>query len=119
MQFGEAAAPVSWFVQREGPVFLSGTSNMLILLGHCLEFSVFPPRRIAFENDTIIRRHSKVVHRGETAPVPPLTLALATPPVETSKIAESDVSSEPSFSVPVTLRVQRISSFIHVARTSC
>ena len=31
----------------EGPVFLSGTSNMLILLGRGLELSLFLPRRIA------------------------------------------------------------------------
>ena len=30
MQFGEAAVPVSCFVEQVGPVFLSGTSNMLI-----------------------------------------------------------------------------------------
>ena len=47
MQFGEAGAPVSWFVQKVGPVFLSGTSNMLILLGRGLEVSLFLPRRIA------------------------------------------------------------------------
>ena len=51
----------------------------------------------------------------ETAPVPPLTRAPAAPHVETSTSAES----EPSLSVPVTLHVQRISSFIHVARTPC
>ena len=47
MQFGEAAVSVSWFVQKVGPVFLSGTSNMLILLGRGLEVSLLPPRRIA------------------------------------------------------------------------
>ena len=36
-----------WFVQKVGPVFLSGTSNMLILLGRGLEVSLFLPRRIA------------------------------------------------------------------------
>ena len=44
---GEAASPVSWFVQRVGPVFLSGTSNMLILLGRCLKLSLYLQRRIA------------------------------------------------------------------------
>ena len=38
---GKAASPVSFFVQREWPVFLSGTSNMLILLGRCLELSLY------------------------------------------------------------------------------
>ena len=47
MQFGEAAVSVSWFARRVGPVFLSGTSNMLILLGRGLEVSLFPHRRIA------------------------------------------------------------------------
>ena len=41
MKFGEAGAPVSLFVQKVGPVFLSGTSNMLILLGRGLEVSLF------------------------------------------------------------------------------
>ena len=41
MQFGEAAVSVSWFARRVGPVFLSGTSNMLILLGRGLELSLF------------------------------------------------------------------------------
>ena len=47
MQFGEAAVSVSWFARRVGPVFLSGTSNMLIFLGHCLELSLFLQRRMA------------------------------------------------------------------------
>ena len=42
MQFGEAAVSVSRFAQKVGPVFLSGTRNMLILLDHivssCLYF---------------------------------------------------------------------------------
>ena len=33
MQFGEAAVSVSWFARRVGPVFLSGTSDILILFG--------------------------------------------------------------------------------------
>ena len=47
MYSGKAGAPVSLFVQKVGPVFLSGTSNMLILLGRGLEMSLFLPRRIA------------------------------------------------------------------------
>ena len=41
MHSGKAGAPVSLFVQMEGRVFLSGKSNMLILLGRGLECLYF------------------------------------------------------------------------------
>ena len=41
MYSGKAGAPVSRFVQKVRPVFLSGTSNMLILLGHIVSICLY------------------------------------------------------------------------------
>ena len=67
MQFGEAAVPVSCFVEQVAPVFLTGTSNMLIfwvVVSSCLYFLRKELRGAGVSNILSLIQLSKLVATG-------------------------------------------------------
>ena len=67
MQFGEAAVPVSCFVEQVGPVLPSGTSNMLIfwvVVSSCLYFLRKELRSAGVSNILSLIQRRKLVATG-------------------------------------------------------